>query len=154
MAGAAGLGYFLYRFYSTQVNLLNQYEVHLQSVSITSLTTEVVTMDVVMLFTNKSKISATITNIYGDIALNGVKVGSFNQTQAFQIAAQDQAPIPITISFSPAQVLSNVVNFVLTAAKTQDLPVLVTGYVNVKSGFLTVGVPFTYNTTVKNYLAG
>jgi hypothetical protein len=150
----AGLGYYLYRYITVQTALLNQYETKLAGIDVNTATVDLVSLNIRMVLINKSKIEAKIDHVYGDVFLRGVQVGSFNETDTFILPAQGQSIIPITFSFSPKVLLQNVVDFVLNAVKQQDLPIQIKGFVSIHSGFVSIGLPFTYDTSIKNYLAG
>lgn len=148
-----GAGYAVYRFYKKQAELLQQYSTQLTGIKVNGITKDKVDLVVKIRLYNKSKIEATVKKLFGQVIINNVNLGYFIQEQSFVVPAEGENDIPLNVVFSPGVLLGNIVNLISSAAQTKDLPIVIKGYASVKSGLFTISVPYSYNTTFKEYFS-
>ena len=151
MAGVGAFGFYLYRFYKRQVDLLMDFETAFAGIEIKKASVDLVTLEILMRFRNKANIEATVDHVYGEVFLQEASVGFFNEVAPFVIPAKGESDIPVSVTFSPRRVIKNFTDFLLGVAKTKDMPVRVKGYATVRSGFVRISVPYEYTTTIKEY---
>jgi LEA14-like dessication related protein len=101
---------------------------------------------------NASNVEATITEIFLDFTMNGVKVGSINESQEFVILPTKTSQVRYNFTFNPSLVFKNIVNIATLTLSLKDVKFVADGYIKVKSSFLSTTVPFTYENTLKNLL--
>jgi LEA14-like dessication related protein len=151
-SGVGIIGYAIYRYYKKQVDLLANYTYKVVGVNIVSLTTDNVILDVNTRITNNSNVSATITEIYLDAYLNGEAVANINEVKDIFVKANGSSDFSFRLAISPKMVLGNIVNIVTLSAATKDLLLNLKGYVKIKSGFLSVSLPFEYQNNIKSLI--
>ena len=101
---------------------------------------------------NASNVDATISEIFLDVTMNGIKVGSINESTPFNIKATATTQVRYNFTFNPSLVLKNVVNIVALTLSLKDINFVADGYLKVRSGFITTTLPFIYQNTLKNLL--
>jgi LEA14-like dessication related protein len=151
-SGVGIIGYAIYRYYKKQVDLLANYTYKVVGVKIVSLTTDNVILDVNTRITNNSNVSATVTEIYLDAYLNGETVANINEVKDIFVKANGSSDFSFRLAISPKMVLGNIVNIVTLSAATKDLFLNLKGYVKIKSGFLSISLPFEYQNNIKSLI--
>jgi len=152
--GAIGLGYGIYQYYLTQGAILYNYQYKILGVIIKKATPKEVELQVDVEVINDSAISATLTNYYFDIFLNGEKVAvvqnaSLNQ---FLRANGGKSYFPMKVTIDPAKFLTgNVVGGLIATIKNSTIEQR--GYFGFKKGLLRFNkIPFNYTYKVKDFI--
>jgi LEA14-like dessication related protein len=151
-SGVGIIGFAIYRYYKKQADLLANYTYKVVGLKVVSLTTENIVLDITTRITNNSNVSATITEIYLDAYLNGKNVANINEVKDIFVKANGSSDFSFRLAISPKLVLGNIVNIVTLSATTQDLFLNLKGYVRIKSGFLSVSLPFDYQNNIKSLI--
>lgn len=153
IAGGLGLlGYGVYRYFKRQAEILSQFSWKIVSFKIKKFSLTEMSLDVVFMFTSQADIEATINKMYFDLFLEDVNVGFVKEEKSFIIPAKGSTTIPLIVSINPQYVLKNLINVSLGVAKKKDVKFKMSGYVNIKSGFISTTIPVEYETTIKEYL--
>jgi LEA14-like dessication related protein len=150
-SGVGIIGYAIYRYYKKQVDLLANYTYKVVGIKIVTITTDNIVLDVNTRITNNSNVSATVTEIYLDAYLNGEAVANINEVKDILVKANGSSDFSFRLAISPKMVLGNIVNIVTLSAATKDLLLNLKGYVKIKSGFLSVSLPFEYQNQFLRY---
>lgn len=153
IAGLAGIGYALYRYFKIQTDLLMNYEYKIIGVGVKKLSLNEVTLDFKMRFFSKSDIEAEIKKVYLEVFLEGVSAGYISENKKFIIPAKGSSDIDLQYSFNPQTALGGIVQIIAGGLKKKDIAFRIKGYVDVKSGFVSTAVPVDYSSTIKNYLS-
>jgi LEA14-like dessication related protein len=151
-SGVGIIGYAIYRYYKKQVDLLANYTYKVVGIKIVTITTDNIVLDVNTRITNNSNVSATVTEIYLDAYLNGEAVANINEVKDILVKANGSSDFSFRLAISPKMVLGNIVNIVTLSASTKDLFLNLKGYVKIKSGFLSVSLPFEYQNNIKSLI--
>lgn len=151
-SGVGIIGLAIYRYYKKQADLLANYTYKVVGLKVVSITTENIVLDITTRITNNSNVSATITEIYLDAYLNGENVANINEVKDIFVKANGSSDFSFRLAISPKLVLGNIVNIVTLSAATKDLFLNLKGYVRVKSGFLSVSLPFDYENNIKSLI--
>jgi LEA14-like dessication related protein len=151
-SGIGIIGYAIYRYYKKQADLLTNYTYKVVGINIGSITTENIVLDVTTRITNNSNVSATITEIYLDAYINGQNVANINEVKDIFVKANGDSDFTFRLSISPKLVLGNLVNIVTLSSAIKDLILNLDGYIKIKSGFLSVSLPFKYQNNLKSLI--
>jgi LEA14-like dessication related protein len=151
-SGIGIIGYAIYRYYKKQADLLTNYTYKVVGINIGSITTENIVLDVTTRITNNSNVSATITEIYLDAYINGQNVANINEVKDIFVKANGDSDFTFRLSISPKLVLGNLVNIVTLSSAIKDLILNLDGYIKIKSGFLSVSLPFKYQNNIKSLI--
>lgn len=150
--GLGLLGFGLYRYFTIQSKLLKDYSYKLASIRIKKFTLSEASIEFVIRFFNKSSIEATIKKLYLDILIEGKPVGFIEENKPFVLPANGSSDIPLTITFSPKLILSNVLEVVASGVKNKDLRFQFTGYADVHSGFIKKVIKIDYKDVISSYI--
>jgi len=152
--GAIGLGYGIYQYYLTQGAILYNYKYRVLGVIIKKVTPQEVELQIDVEVVNDSAISATLTNYYFDIFLNGEKVAvvqnaSLNQ---FLRANGGKSFFPMKVTIDPQRFLTgNVAGGLLASVKNSTIEQR--GYFGFKKGLLRFNrIPYSYTYKVKDFI--
>jgi LEA14-like dessication related protein len=152
--GAIGLGYGIYQYYLTQGAILNNYKYNVISVVIKKATLKEVELEIELEVINDSAISATLTNYYFDILLNGQKVAVVENATLNQFLRPNggRSYFPIKVVIDPTKFASgNVVGGLLNSVKNSTIEQR--GYFGFKKGLLRFNkIPYSYTYKVKDFL--
>ena len=152
LSGIGIIGIAIYRYYRKQADLLQNYTYRVIGLKVVSITTENLIFDVTTRITNNSNVSATITEIYLDAYVNGQNVANINEVKDIFVKANGSSDFTFRLNISPKMVLGNIVNIVTLSTNTKDLFLNLDGYVKIKSGFLSVSLPFEYQNNIKSLI--
>jgi LEA14-like dessication related protein len=147
IASAGGLLW----YYRRQKKLLLDYDRKLIGLKIVQLSADKTVINFIIRFTNKSDIEATINRMYSDLYVNDVYVGYLSDTRPMIIPAKGYSDIEAQISFSPILVLKNILTILLSSASLSTIRYKLKGYASIKSGLVSVSVPFEYEGTLKDF---
>lgn len=151
-AGVGLLGIGLYVYFKIQAKLLKDYEYKIIKVKPVKFTLAEATFEIVIRFISKADIEAKIKSLYLDVYVEGNKVGYIQDNKEFIIPANGSADIPLTISFSPRNLLPNVINVILTGTAKKDLAFGMKGQVDVHSGFFKKVIKVDYKDVISAYI--
>lgn len=152
LSGIGIIGIAIYRYYRKQADLLQNYTYRVIGLKVVSITTENLIFDVTTRITNNSNVSATITEIYLDAYVNGQNVANINEVKDIFVKANGSSDFTFRLNISPKLVFGNIVNIVTLSTNTKDLFLNLDGYVKIKSGFLSVSLPFEYQNNIKSLI--
>ena len=152
--GAVGLGYGIYQYYLTQGAILYNYKYNVVGVVIKKATLKEVELEVELEVINDSAISATLTNYYFDILLNGEKVAVVQNATLNQFLRPNggRSYFPIKVTIDPRRFASgNVIAGLLDSVKNSTIEQR--GFFGFRKGLLRFNkIPFTYTYKVKDFL--
>jgi Late embryogenesis abundant protein len=146
------LGFALYRYFKVQADILKNFTWKVSAFKIVKLSKTEISIDVTFLFSSSADIEAKIQKLYLDIIVQGKNVGFIAEDKPFIIPAHGSSSVPLHISINPKSILTDVVSLVLGISKEKDVSFGLSGYANVKSGFISTTIPIKYDTTLKQYL--
>lgn len=152
VAGLGLIGFALYRYYQRQIKFLEDITYKVRGIAIKKFTLQSVSLDITMEVFNASNIQAVIKEMYLDAYLNKVKIGVVNEVKDILIEPQKSTIVTYNFTFSPALIGKNIVDILSGSLASKDLLFEVKGYMKVKSGFLTLPLPFEYSNNLKSYL--
>lgn len=139
-----------YKYISNQKKLLEDYEVSLIGIRFSSLSQGLISGEATLRIKNKSAVEATIQEVFTEVRLNGEYLGNVKSTQPFAVPAKGSADVPLNFSFAGKELLKDLLKNVFTYITTKDIPYQLSGYVKMKSSFVSVSVPFAYNGSMKD----
>jgi len=152
--GALGLGYGIYQYYLTQASILYNYKYNVIGVVIKKVTLKEVELEIQLEVINDSAISATLTNYFFDIFLNGQKVAEVKNATLNQFlrANGGKSFFPIKVIIDPRRFASgNVVAGLLESVKNSTIEQR--GFFGFKKGLLRFNkIPYSYTYKVKDFL--
>jgi hypothetical protein len=152
IGGISVLGYGIYKYFSTQAEILMNYDFKILGISIKKFKLDNISMDLKMRFISKSKIEAKVNSIYLDLFLEDKNVGYIKDVNSFIIPANGSSDITLFISINPQYLIKNITDIILGVGKSRDIKFKVDGYAEIKSGFFKSTLPIKYETTLKEYL--
>jgi hypothetical protein len=106
-----------------------------------------------VLFGSQSDVEVVVQSFILDFYFNGKKVGYLEDTTEFVIPAKGYTTIPFKYTLNPQLIFSNAVDIVSYALRQKDASISVRGYAKLKSGFVKVALPISYDTTIKQILS-
>jgi LEA14-like dessication related protein len=152
--GAIGLGYGIYQYYLTQGAILYNYNYKIIGVIVKKVTTKEVEIQIDVEVVNDSAISATLTNYYFDIYLNGDKVAVVQNASVNQFlrANGGKSYFPLKVIIQPDKFLTaNIAGGLLASVKESTIEQR--GYFGFKKGLLRFNkIPFNYTYKVKDFI--
>ena len=152
--GAIGLGYGIYQYYLTQGAILYNYKYKILGVIVKKVTPQEVELQIDVEVTNDSAISATLTNYYFDIFLNGEKVAVIQNASLNQFlrANGGKSFFPMKVTIDPQKFLTgNVAGGLLQSVKNSTIEQR--GYFGFKKGLLRFNrIPYSYTYKVKDFI--
>jgi LEA14-like dessication related protein len=152
--GALGLGYGIYQYYLTQASILYDYKYNVIGLIIKKVTLKEVELEIQVEVINDSAISATLTNYFFDIFLNGQKVAEVKNATLNQFlrANGGKSFFPIKVIIDPRRFASgNVVAGLLESVKNSTIEQR--GFFGFKKGLLRFNkIPYSYTYKVKDFL--
>jgi LEA14-like dessication related protein len=152
--GALGLGYGIYQYYLTQASILYNYKYNVIGVVIKKVTLKEVELEIQLEVINDSAISATLTNYFFDIFLNGQKVAEVKNATLNQFlrANGGKSFFPIKVIIDPRRFASgNVVSGLLESVRNSTIEQR--GFFGFKKGLLRFNkIPYSYTYKVKDFL--
>lgn len=141
-----------YWYYSNQLKKLFSYSWDIKNLKFTRVGNGKVEMDIVAQLTNPSEIKLEVSGLFIKIYVSNQLVGTVTDVNPFVVESQGQYDLPMHISFNAKDFIGNWVALLKDLRNTKDLPLKFEGYATVKYGIKTK-IPFTYNTTIKEYLS-
>ena len=132
--------------------MLQNYTYKVVGLTVVGITTDNISLDITTRINNLSNVSATITEIYLDAYVNGQKVANINEVKDIFVKANGSSDFVFRLDVNPKLVLGNIVNIVTLSAATKDLIMNLNGFVKIKSGFVSVSLPFEYQNNLKSLI--
>jgi LEA14-like dessication related protein len=152
--GAIGLGYGIYQYYLTQGAILYNYQYKVVGIIVKKVTPTEVEIQIDVEVINDSAISATLTNYYFDIYLNGDKVAVIQNASVNQFlrANGGKSYFPLKVIIQPNKFLTgNIAGGLLASVKESTIEQR--GYFGFKKGILKFNkIPFNYTYKVKDFI--
>lgn len=145
------IGVIGWKYYSNQISKLFSYSWSINSVKVTTLGGGKLGLAINAKLTNPSEIKAEISNMFIKIYLGGVFLGTVTDIKPFIVEPQGSYDLPLNIDFTLSNLSGNWVDLARKFREKKDLPLVFEGYASVKYKFAKAKVPFTYETTVKDY---
>lgn len=149
IAGLGIIGYALYRYYKKQMQFLEDITYEVVSVRPRQISRSNVSMDITVKAFNSSNVDATITQMYLDVMINGVKVGNVNEVKDIRLEPGKTTLVTFNFAFNPQLIGKNVVDLITSTITGKDVKIDITGYVRVRSAFISSSLPFSYSTSLK-----
>ncbi len=155
LGGIALLGYGFYYYYVQQSALLSQITIAPQSVVITGdVTSTNVPMQVNLLITNPSNISAQVQMIFVNIYANGILLGTATTAQPFVIPAVNSDGSPgvnvgqLNLIIDPSKLVN--ISSIISIISLKGVNVVVNGYATVAAppAHLQIPINFTQEISV------
>lgn len=151
IGGIGAAGYFGYRYFLSQKELIKEYKVDLLRIKFSSFSEDLLSGIVTLRINNKSAIEATLVKAYADVKLNNKYVGNLETDKPYAIPAKGSNDIDINFSFAGKEVLKDIVNSMIKLILTRDASYNIKGDVKLKSGGLVgASIPFDYTGSVKS----
>lgn len=152
LAGLGLIGFAVYRYYKRQVKFLEDITYKVIGFKIKKLSIESVSVDITARIFNASNIEATVKEMYLDAYINEIKIGNVNEVKDILILPQKSSDVTFNFTFDPRLIGANVVSIITGSIAAKDVYFDVKGFLKVKSGFLTLPLPFEYRNNLKSYL--
>lgn len=152
VSGIALIGYALYRYYLKQIDFLKDITYQVIGLKIVGISQNQVSMDITTRIYNASNVEATVTEMYLDFLINGIKVGSVNETKDILILPSKTTDISFNFKFNPRVVGQNILDIISLSVGAKDVTFEAKGYVKLKSSFITTSIPFEYTNNLKSIL--
>lgn len=142
----AGLAY----WYNKQVQIMENMAYSLIGFSVQSGSATQATLDITIRMQSNSTLQAEIMSAMLQVYVSGMLIGTVQPIQPFIIPAMGYSDAQLSVSFNPSQIATDALSLLTSIGNLGALPVSVIGQVTIKSAFLTLPVPFTYNSTVSS----
>lgn len=152
LAGLGLIGFAVYRYYKRQVKFLEDITYKVIGFKFKKLSIESVSVDITARIFNASNIEATVKEMYLDAYINEIKIGNVNEVKDILILPQKSSDVTFNFTFDPRLIGANVVSIITGSIAAKDVYFDVKGFLRVKSGFLTLPLPFEYRNNLKSYL--
>lgn len=153
VAGGIGLiAYALYRYYTKQIDFLKDITYQIVGLRVVSVSPSIVSLDITTRIFNASNVEATVSEIYLDFLINGIKVGSVNEVKDLVILPSQSTDVSFNFKFNPRVVGQNLLDIVSLSVGSKDIIFDAKGYIRVKSSFLKTTIPFEYSNNLKSIL--
>lgn len=152
VAGFGILGYALYRYFTTQANLLQDFTYKIVGFKLRKLNKGLVSLDVTIRFSSKATIDAKVKKIFLDVNIEDKNIGFIQEVREFVIPANGESDIPITFTFNPQLILKNLVDILIGASAKKDVKLSLKGSATIQSGLLSTNLPIKYETSIKQYM--
>jgi LEA14-like dessication related protein len=152
IAGVSLIGYALYRYYQKQINFIKDITYQITGLKVREFSKNKVSLDISAVIFNASNVEATVTQMYLDVFINGIRVGNVNEVKDINILPKKSSNIEFNFAFDPQLIAKNIVDLITLTISAKDVVIDIKGYIRVKSGFLSSSVPFEYQNNLKSYL--
>jgi LEA14-like dessication related protein len=152
LSGLLIIGYSLFRYYRKQVDFLKDITYQIVGVGIRNISLSEVTLDISAKIFNASNVEATVKEIYLDVMMNGIKVGSVNEIKDILILPSQTSVVSFSFSFNPRLIAGNLINILSLTTMLKNVIFTLQGFVKVQSSFITTTIPFEYENNLKNLI--
>lgn len=134
-------------------------DVQVTSLKLISLEKSVITIEVTIVATNNSNVSATLQEIYLDVLFQDKKVGTVNfiadttsadpAINGFIAAKSKTAPIPILVNVNVDEIVGNIFGMLFGTVQSKNIKVKLDGFATIKKGMISVNIPIDYTEEIK-----
>jgi LEA14-like dessication related protein len=152
ISGLGIIGYALYRYYQKQLNFLQNIQYSLKGLKILAVNKQEVSLEITQRVYNASNVEATVSEMFLDLYINEIKVGTIDETKDILLLGSKSTDVSYKLSFDPQLILKNVVNLVTLTVALKDMTVRASGFIKVRSGFISTTLPFEYKNNLKSLL--
>lgn len=150
--GVGGIGYAIYRFYKKQFALLADFDYEISGIRVNKLSLNNISLDISVRFGNKSKIEATVSEIFLDVFLEGQKVGFISDNKPFVIPSNGTSDVSMNVTFNPQLIFKSALPIILSGISKKDLNFMFKGNANIKSGIVSTTLPINISKNLSTYL--
>ncbi len=150
VGGISLFGYTLYKYFTTQINLLKEFTWKVVDFTFDSADLKTIKGVITFRFGSIADLELVISEFYLDVYVNGDRVGYIQDAQTFIIPANGYTNIPLSYTINPQLVIKDLVDIILTTTKINDAVVTFDGYAKIKSGFISAPVKIKTDCSVKN----
>jgi LEA14-like dessication related protein len=106
IAGLAGIGYGLYRFYKKQIDLALSYCYKISGAKFNTVTKNRINLDLMVKILNNSAFQADLTGYDFDVFINGKFIAKIAGSKAQSIASKGVSELGLNIDFNPDKVFN------------------------------------------------
>ena len=152
VTGLGVIGYALYRYYLKQIDFLKDITYQVVGIRVVGVSQNQVSMDITTRIYNASNVEATVNEMYLDVLINGIKVGSVNETKDILILPSKSTDITFNFKFNPRIIGQNILDIISLSVGAKDVTFQAKGFVKVKSSFISTTIPFEYSNNLKSIL--
>lgn len=150
--GIGVMGYAIYRYYKTQLEILQNFQYKVIGLRIVSLLKDNISLDINTRITNESNVEARVKEVYLDAYINDVKAGNINEVKDILVKANGYSDFSFRFSFNPQIILGNILNIVTLSIGTKDVMFKLDGYVKVEGKLIKATIPFKYSNNLKSLI--
>lgn len=136
----SALSYYLY----TEYRVVSGWQFQVRGAKILNISTDSLTVQVILKIINISSIEAVVSKLNANCYINGNFVGVLYQADEMDIPANGYNLLTLNVGIQKSSFFSELLNFTATG---NPVTLLIDGSVSVKSGFLSVNVPFKETST-------
>ncbi len=148
---AAGAGAYFY--YRKQLEELENFTYNVIGINIGDYSVDHASLFLKIRITSNSTIDATIKDLSIDVFMDGQKVGNIEDTRPFIIPAKGYSDVDLTVALSPKLVLASAGKVLTSLIGQKDFAINLRGFIRIRSAFLQVSVPFSYDSSLKQLLS-
>ncbi len=152
LGGVGVIGYALYRYYLKQIDFLKDITYKVIGLKVVGVSANQISMDITTRIFNASNVEATVSEMYLDFLINGIKVGSVNEVKDILILPSQSTDITFNFKFNPRTVGQNLLDIISLSVGAKDVVFDAKGFVKVKSSFIATTIPFEYTNNLKSVL--
>jgi LEA14-like dessication related protein len=152
IGGIGLMAYSIYRYFTTQAELLKNFEYKILGVKLTRFSFSAINGTLKLLFTSTADLEIEVKEFILDFYLNGERVGYLQESSQFIIPARGTTPIDLDFTINPQLIIGNALDLITFTAQQRDATFKVSGFAKVKSGFINVTLPIEYETSVREML--
>ena len=113
VTGLGVIGYALYRYYLKQIDFLKDITYQVVGIRVVGVSQNQVSMDITTRIYNASNVEATVNEMYLDVLINGIKVGSVNETKDILILPSKTTDITFNFKFNPRIIGQNILDIIV-----------------------------------------
>lgn len=138
---------------------ITESDVQVTGIRLISFEKNVITLEVTIVATNNSSVTATLQEIYMDVLLQNKKVGVVQFTadtsskdpaiNGFIAAKSKTAPIPILVNVNVEEIAGNIFGMLFGTVQSKNIVVQLDGYATIKKGMVSVNIPINYTEEIK-----
>lgn len=152
LGGIGVIGYAIYRYYKTQLEILQNFQYKVIGLKVVSITKDNIALDINTRIINNSNVEAYVKEIFLDAYINDVKAGNINEVKDILVRANGFSDFSFRFSFNPQIVLGNLVNIVTLSVGAKDVFFKLDGYVKVEGKLIKATLPFSYTNNLKSLI--
>jgi LEA14-like dessication related protein len=152
VGGVGIIGYAIYRYYKTQLEILQNFQYKVIGIRIVTIAKDNITLDINTRITNQSNVEANVKEVYLDAYINGVKAGNINEVKNIYVKANGYSDFSFRFNFNPQIILGNIINIVTLSVGAKDIIFGLDGYVKVEGKLIKATIPFKYSNNLKSLI--